>query len=190
MKRLLRENLEHGDLARMVHDEMHIDEFKSKLGEDQDIVVISFKVRGKEPGLDLVSFLEKGFDWIVDADVSSGEMNDGDYIVFIEAQRKPAIVEEIMDMMQSMMNLTKQDLSDWRVKYYRSHDEHPLSIESLEKIIPVTPDEYRKKFPEDDDQDEDDEQLDKLRAAAGLKSKKKAPDNELTRGLKAAAGIL
>ena len=48
----------------------------------------------------------------------------------------------------------------------------------------------RKKFPEDDDQDEDDEQLDKLRAAAGLKSKKKAPDHELTRGLKAAAGIL
>lgn len=189
MKRLLRENLEHGDLARLVHNELHIDEFKSKLGDDQDIVVISFKVTGKEPGLDLVSFLEKGFDWIVDADVSSGEMHDGDYIVFIEAQRTPDIAKKIMNMMENVMNLTKQDLKDWRVKYYRSHDEHPFSLETLEKIIPKTPEEYKEKFPDDED-DEDDEQLDKLRTAAGLKSKKKAPDNELTRGLKAAAGIL
>lgn len=189
MKRIFRESLEHGDLARLVHDEMHIDEFKSKLGEDQDIVVISFKVRGKEPSLDLVSFLEKGFDWIIDADVSSGEMNDGDYIVFIEAQRNPEIAERIMAMVDSMMNLTKQDIADWRVKYYRSHEEHPLSIESLEKIIPKTAEEYNEKFPDEDEEDEE-EQLDKLRTAAGIKSKKKAPDNELTRGLKVAAGIL
>lgn len=189
MKKPLRENLEYGDLARLVHNELHIDEFKSKLGEDQDIVVISFKVQGKEPGLDMVSFLEKGFDWVVDADVSSGEMHDGDYIVFIEAQRSPDIPEKIMAMMKNMINLTKQDLSDWRVKYYRNQTEYPLSLEILKKIVPGTSEEYKEKFPDDKD-DDDDEQLDKLRTAAGLKSKKKAPDNELTRKLKVAAGIL
>ena len=44
---MLREGLEQNDLKRLVHDEMHIDEFKSKLGRDEDVVVISFKVKVK-----------------------------------------------------------------------------------------------------------------------------------------------
>ena len=33
------EGLEQGDLKRLVHPELHIDEFKSKLGDDCDVVV-------------------------------------------------------------------------------------------------------------------------------------------------------
>ena len=33
----LNENLEGGDLKRLVHDELHIDEFKSKMGDDADV---------------------------------------------------------------------------------------------------------------------------------------------------------
>ena len=62
-----------GDLNRLVHNELHIDEYKSKMGTDEDVCVISFKVSGKEPGADLVSFIEKGYDFVLDADVSSGE---------------------------------------------------------------------------------------------------------------------
>jgi len=74
MTRILRESLEHGDLKRLVHDELHVDEFKSKLGDDHDVVVVSFKVAGKEPANDIVSFVEKGYEWVIDADVSSGVM--------------------------------------------------------------------------------------------------------------------
>ena len=80
----LLEGLELGDLKRLIHTELHIDEFKSKLGRDEDVCVISFKVTGKEPGNDLVNFIEKGYDWVLDADISSGEMDDGSYIVFAE----------------------------------------------------------------------------------------------------------
>ena len=51
------------------------------MGDDADMVVLSFKVGGKEPAVDLVNFIEKGFDFIIDADTSAGEMEDGDYIV-------------------------------------------------------------------------------------------------------------
>ena len=74
------EGLEQGDLKRLIHPELHIDEFKSKLGDDADVVVASFKVDNKEPANDLVNFIEKGYDWVLDADVSSGEMDDGSYI--------------------------------------------------------------------------------------------------------------
>ena len=40
---MLFEGLEQGDLKRLIHDELHVDEFKSKLGRDEDVCVVSFK---------------------------------------------------------------------------------------------------------------------------------------------------
>ena len=195
MKRLLRENLEHGDLARLVHDEIHFDEFKSKLGDDKDVIVASFKVAGKEPALDIVNFVEKGYDFVLDADVSSGEMNDGDFIVFVELERSKQAPEQIMDIMTGVMNLTGQETTDFRVRYQHGQEDNALDIDSLAKLIPLDPTEYERRFgkeDEDDDKKDDDEmqkQLDKIRAAAGIKSKVRAPDNEHTSQLRIAAGL-
>jgi len=189
------EGLEQGDLKRLVHNELHIDEFKSKLGDDQDVVVISFKVAGKEPAQDLVNFIEKGYDWVIDADVSSGEMDDGDYIVFIECDRDEKIAERVVEMMSDIMNTTEQKASEWRVRYHTGHEDHELSLDSLRALIPSSPEAYREKFPEKDDEEakDDDKEhsddLDKLKSAAGVKVKTKAPKNEFTESLRIAAGI-
>lgn len=185
--RILRENLEHGDLARLVHDELHIDEFKSKLGDDKDVCVLSFKVAGKEPGIDLVNFLEKGFDFILDADVSSGEMSDGDYIAFVEIKRTEELPQQIYDLVEILGNLTKQSPEDWRVRYHHSREDHPLEVDTLRHMIPLSPREYDAKYGEKDK--EPDREIDAVRTAAGLKSKIKAPKNDFTDKLKAAAGI-
>ena len=176
------EGLEQGDLQRLVHTELHIDEFKSKLGRDEDVCVVSFKVKGKEPANDLVNFIEKGYSWVIDADVSSGEMDDGDYIVFIECERDEKIPANIITMMRDLMNVTGQKLSQWRVRYYKSSEEHQLSLATLEKLIAKTPDEYKKRFGS--------EEIDKLKAASGVEVKTKAPKNDFTESLKVAAGIL
>lgn len=188
------EGLERGDLKRLVHSELHIDEFKSKLGDDQDMVVISFKVAGKEPAQDLVNFIEKGYDWVVDADVSSGEMDDGDYIVFIEGDRDEKIAKRIVEMMSDIMNITEQEIDEWRVRYYTSQEDHELSLDSLRALIPSSPEAYRQKFPEKDEEHKDDDnedngEIDKLKSAAGVKTDKKAPKNEFTESLRIAAGI-
>ena len=73
-----------GDLQRLVGPELHIDQHRSKMGEDDDIIVVSFKVQGKEPANDLVSFLETGYDFILDADASPGEISPGRFLVFFE----------------------------------------------------------------------------------------------------------
>ncbi len=178
----LNEGLERGDLNRLVHDELHIDEFKSKLGEDKDVVVVSFKVAGKEPAQDVVDFLEKSYDWVIDADVSSGEMSDGDYIVFVEVPREKQVIDRIMEMMQDLMNLTSQNIKEWRVRYYKDNQEHKLDRDVLERIIPVTPEEYQARFGK--------QELDSLKTAAGVKVSTKAPKNEFTEALRVAAGIL
>jgi hypothetical protein len=185
------EGLEPGDLKRLVHTELHIDEFKSKLGADEDTVVISFKVTGKEPAQDLVNFIEKGYDWVIDADVSSGEMDDGDYIVFVEADRTPKLAEELFEMLSDIMNATDQEPQDWRVRYRTSQEDHALDVDSLRNLIPSTPEEYQRKFkPEEADQEKgDDRDLDPMRTAAGITVKTKAPKNEYTESLRIAAGI-
>jgi translation initiation factor IF-2 len=193
MKKLF-EGLEQGDLKRLVHSELHIDEFKSKLGDDADVCVISFKVSGKEPARDLVNFIEKGYDWVIDADVSSGEMDDGDYIVFVEGDRDGKIAERIVEMMHDIMNATEQKTKEWRVRYRNNREDHALDLESLRSLIPSSPEAYIQRFPEKDDEEknhdkEHSDKLDKLKTAAGVKVNTKAPKNEYTEGLRIAAGI-
>ena len=182
----LNENLEEGDLKRLVHDELHIDEYKSKMGDDADVCVISFKVAGKEPAIDLVSFIEKGYDWVLDADVSSGEKDGGDYLVFVEIDRTPNMPQQIYDMISDLVNLTEQDITDWRVLYFKSNKEHDLTVEALSQIMPLTPAKYRAKYEKDA---EEDRQLDQLKTAAGVDVTTTAPVNEFTESLRRAAGI-
>lgn len=179
------ENLEIGDLNRLIHNELHIDEYKSKMGSDDDTCVLSFKVTGKDPASDLVNFFEKGYDWILDADVSAGEKEDGDYLVFIECQRDPNLPEKIMALISDLLNLTEQQMEDWRFRYYKSTDEYPLTIETLQSTIPLTVEEYRKKY----ENDQDHKDIDKLKSAAGINIDTKAPVNKHTDDLRVAAGI-
>jgi hypothetical protein len=192
--KLLRENLEAGDLKRLVHNELHIDEYKSKMGTDADVCVISFKVSGKEPSTDLVSFIEKGYDFVLDADVSSGEKEGGDYLVFVELERTDKLPEQIVEIMDDIMNLTEQNLEDWRVRYYKSTVDNELTKESLANIIPLTPEEYDAKYGKDDEDVVDTEtditkDLDAMKSAAGVPVTTSAPVNDFTESLRVAAGI-
>jgi len=180
---MLLENLEKGDLKRLVHPELHIDEYKSKMGDDADICVISFKVSGKEPSIDLVSFIEKGYDFVLDADVSSGEKEGGDYLVFIEIERTPELPDQIIKMMSDVMRLTEQDFADWRARYHKSAQDHELSADSLRSMIVLTPEKYRARY------DKEKNDLDNLKAAAGVKIDTRAPVNDFTESIRIAAGI-
>ena len=190
------ENLEMGDLARLVNNELHIDEYKSKMGDDADVCVISFKVSGKEPSADLVSFIEKGYDFVLDADVSSGEKEGGDYLVFVELQRSEELPEQIMAIMNDLMNLTEQKIEDWRVRYYKSTTDNELTPDVLADIIPLTSEAYDAKYGKDDEEEIIDTEpeditkdLDAMRSAAGVPVTTTAPKNEYTESLRIAAGI-
>jgi len=181
MRKLLRENVEQGDLKRLVHNSLHIDEYKSKMGADEDIVVLSFKVEGKHPGNDLVNFFEKGYDWVLDADVSAGEQADGDYLVFVEIARDSESPENIIKLLEDLLNLTEQKLDEWTFTYHKSAGKHPMTKENLESLIPLTKEDYLRQT--------DNREIDQLKTAAGVDVTTKAPMNEFTDSLRIAAGI-
>jgi len=182
-KQTINENLESGDLTRLIASSIHIDEYKSKMGDDADVCVVSFKVAGKEPSADLVSFIEKGYDWVLDADVSSGEKEGGDYLVFVEIERTPKLPEQIYSLVADITNLTDTDISEWTVVYQKTNREQKLSEEGLATIIPLTPDRYQRKYHKDQ------EELDQLKTAAGVNVDTTAPTNEFTESLRIAAGL-
>ena len=77
------------DLKDSIGDKIHVDEYKAKMGDDDEIIVISFKSNYKDQAIDLVNFLEKGYEWILDADVSSGELEDGSYVCLLYTSPSP-----------------------------------------------------------------------------------------------------
>lgn len=176
------EGLESEDLKRLVNNDLHIDEFKSKLGKDSDVVVLSFKVTGKEPAVDLVNFIEKGYDWVIDADVSSGELDDGDYLVFVEFDRTTDVPEQIVKLISDLENITAIPSEDWYVRYKNTGVKEPLTLDSIKSLVPLTTQDYQQRFSN--------EEIDKLKAAAGVEVKTKAPKNDFTESLRIAAGII
>ena len=84
------------DLEGRIEDTIHFDEYKPKMGRDDAIIVATFKVFGKQPAYDLENFIEKGYDWVIDAETSAGEISEGRYLVFVEAERRTSYPRKFM----------------------------------------------------------------------------------------------
>jgi len=138
--------LDPNDLDGRIESLIHFDEYKPKMGSDDAIIVATFKVMGKDAAKDLENFIEKGYNWVVDADTSAGEISNGNYLVFVEAERRTSFPRNFMSMISDVNNLT--DIKDWSMIYYEKSDTRknivkPLSIEELENSIPLSPKKYR-----------------------------------------------
>jgi hypothetical protein len=141
-KHQLSEGLQMGDLKYLVSDTIHIDEYNSKMGLPQDVVTLSFKVRDVMPANDLVSYLENGYDWILDADVSTGEIRDMDRLVFVEAQRHPKLYKNIKEMLSDLDHLTGIKPEEWKFSWYKSKEYQPMNEDNFSEIVPLSPDKY------------------------------------------------
>ena len=134
----LNENLEALDLEDLVSPIIRVDKHKSKVGNDRDIIVMAFNVKSSEAAEDLVSFLEKGYTEIIDADNVSSENIDGDFVVFVESERNKEFPKMIAEVLEGVEKLTGND--EWKFKHYKS--EKTLSSQELMDKLPLTPEEY------------------------------------------------
>jgi len=182
----LSEGLEYGDLRRVVHPELHVDEFKSKMGDDADVIVLSFKVKEKQPAEDLSAFVERGYDWVLDADSGSGDFEDGEFLVFVELDRDAHAAKNIMKLLKDIMNLTEQKLEDWKFRYAKNDKEYDLTEENLRHIVPMNAEIYLSKYG---DEEEIASKLEAMQEAARVNIKKQAPKNPYTESLRIAAGL-
>jgi hypothetical protein len=66
----INESLRAQDLRHMIKKVFGIDSYKSKVGNDEEVVVLSFVVSEEDPAKDLENFIEMGYDFVLDADVT------------------------------------------------------------------------------------------------------------------------
>ena len=174
-------SLKSNDLSGLVSKKIHIDEYQSKMGNDADVIVISFKVDYKDPAWELSNFIEKGYDWVLDSDLSSGEMEDGGYLVFVEVQRRPSFTHNLMRLLKDMENLTGTKPSDYEFAYRKATEYKPVSTEAIDATVPTSPRDYKATYGSEMTAEES-KQIRSMQEAAGLTPKVSiSKDPELVR---------
>ena len=113
----LLEGLQYKDLEDMIKPTVHVDEFASKMGDDEDIIVLSFFVRSKQAARDLMAWFEKGYDFVLDADTSPGEVKPNRFLVYVELRRRNAAPQQVAELLDDLSTLTEHDPSDWTMHY-------------------------------------------------------------------------
>jgi hypothetical protein len=177
---LLSEGLDFKDLEGLMKPTIHVDEFSSKMGDDDDIIVVSFFVRDPQAAKDLMSWFEKGYDFVIDADKSPGEIKPNRYLVYVEIRRRSTAGAHVETLIDDLGTLTEFEPKDW-LMHYRGK-EVPFSRDTFDQLVPLSPKEYRRRY---------DEELNEVRTAAGLQTKRiyEKDDRDL-KAIQIAAGII
>ena len=137
---MINESLKAADLRHFVKKVIEIDNFKSKIGDDEDIVTISFTVDHEDPAKDLENFIEMGFDFVLDADVSPGELDDGTYKVYVELERNRHVAEQIREILDGVEKIA--GINDFRFRYFKNFKSQEATEDNLAAAIPMDKNTY------------------------------------------------
>lgn len=132
-------SLHANDLKYMMLDTFDIDNYQSKMGSDSDVVTLAFSLKEKDPANDLVKFLEGGYPFILDADVSPGELHDGMYKVFVEIERDRNIADHINEMLDGVRKIS--GVNNLKFRYYKNFKSREATLENL-GTVPNSPSDY------------------------------------------------
>jgi hypothetical protein len=161
--RQLNETLDYRDFKDQFEPEVTVDEYKAKMGKDKDIVTLAFMVNSKLCGEDFVKWVEGGYDFVLDAAVSDGEIDNDKWLVFVEMDRRLAVPERLVELLSDLEPLTGLDVEDWKIIVNDKPYEADPKV--LKDVIVLSPKEYARIKRKEK---KDEEQLDNMRDIAGL----------------------
>jgi hypothetical protein len=144
--KLVNEGLQAGDLEGVVNKRFSIDQFKSKMGDDKNILVLSLIVDGQAPARDLERFAEVGYKSVLDADATPGTLEDGKHRVFVEFARTPEVVSQIIAFLEDLKKLT--NIEEFEYTYHKSKNPTVVSASTMGEAIPTTPEAYEQRVNE------------------------------------------
>lgn len=181
MKKKLFEGLDYHDLVGQMEPIVSVDEYAAKMGKDSDIVTIAFVVKSKSAGEDLCDWFERGYDFVLDAQVSEGELSKNKYLVFVEMSRRTKVPERIVELINDLETLTDLPLKEWTVKV--NDENYDADKDVLSQVIVLSPKDYKVEV-------EKEEELNEMREIAGLQTKNiHSSTDDLLKNYKSIAGL-
>ena len=183
MKIIINEGLDYHDLKGQMEPYVSVDEYAAKMGKDKDVVTLAFIIKSKDAGKDLVSWFEKGYDYVLDASLSDGEVEVGKYLVFVEMNRRSKVPQRIIELLSDLQTLTDLPVKDWTINV--ENEEYGPNEDELAQVMILNPNEYKM----EKETEENEEELNEMRLRAGLEPKTSYVEDEYIKNLKAIAGM-
>ena len=133
-------SIEKGDLRDYVGPTFGVDRYKSKMGEDKDIIVLDFDTKYIDVAKDLENFIERGYNEVLDADSVSASNRAGNYKVFAEFPRTRKSVQEIDKLISELKLLTLKE--NFQFKFYKDSKRYDYDVNTLQNVMAVSPLQY------------------------------------------------
>ena len=166
-KNILNEGLDYHDLDGQMLPIVTVDEYEAHMGTNSEIVTLAFTVKSEAAANDLADWFERGYDWVLDAQVSEGEVRPGKYLVFVEMNRRSSVPKRIIELLDDLETLTDMPVKDWTVMV--DDEEYAPEEDILKQVITISPHYYRE--TEEVDEEETEEEINEMRERAGLEVK-------------------
>jgi hypothetical protein len=162
-KTILNEGLDYHDLEGQMIPTVTVDEYAAHMGEDSEIVTLAFTIKSESAAKDLADWFERGYDWVLDAQVSEGEVKPGQYLVFVEMNRRSSVPKRIIELLDDLETLTALPVKDWTIVV--DDEEYSPEEDVLKQVITISPHEYR------ETEEVEEEEINEMRERAGLEVK-------------------
>jgi len=147
MQSKVNESIQHNDLKDLINPVISIDQYKSKIGADTNIIVVGIKVKGDEPSKDLSQFLETGNSNALDVDIGPGPDEDSFYTVFVEFERNSKIFDNIDRVVSDLMQVD-DTTTQYTFTSYKNDMPIDWSKENCEEHIISSSYDYGMKYPQ------------------------------------------
>ena len=183
---VLNESLDYMDMVDQIGDTITIDEYSAKMGKDKDIVTVTFTAHSKLAAEDLVTWFERGYDFVLDASVSEGELEPGKWLVFAELDRRSKVPNRIITLLSDLETLTAIKLKDWKVEI--EGEECEADEDAIREHMILNPNVYKDE-KEEAEHELEDKDLNEMRLRAGIDVKSVYVEDEYIKNLKAIAGM-
>ena len=137
---IIMKSILHHEMKDFLSPNISVDSHQAKLGKDNDVSVLKFESANKDVAKDLVSFIESGFKFVLDADFTPSKNKNGAFDIFVEVERNEDLPENIMKLTRDIEQVT--GILPWKFTFYKNEDSHKLTQENLSNQIPTTASEY------------------------------------------------
>ena len=144
--------ISNGDLRNCIYPEISIDEYQSKTGESEEVIVVAFYAIEEGAANDLDEFIDKSYVEVLDVDVSSNPTTDGKYMIFVEFKREPDFFNKLDKIIKEVENLSGK--LNWKSTTRGLNTSVPPLSDTMRDIIEVGEYEAIDITTDDDSDDE------------------------------------
>ena len=152
--------VKYGEMTNLVNSTISIDQYKPKIGEANETVVVAFEVQQELAAKDLSNLIETDIVESLDVDISQGPNNNGNYLVFVEFARDSKLHNRIMEIMKCVSNVT--EITEWQYEYYKGTGAVDLNEDNLKETVLDNQEQYVLKYAQQN------ENLNRVKQLAGL----------------------